>query len=269
MLICGCDVGASSVKMAVIEGGSENILFLHAESVRRRRAAAVVEACFAKAQGQGFAGRAFSYIAATGDTDSVSQRTGIFYGMTCHAGGARHFFPETMSVLDMGALSMRAMKLDNRGKVVAHKMTSQCASGTGQFLENIGRYLGIGREEMAELSLSSDNPRELSGICAVLAETDMINLVSRGTPLPDILRGAYDSIARRAVKLLSSFAPVESPLCLTGGLAVDAGMAAALQGALADQSMPVTLLADPRALYAGAIGAALWGARRLAKGGLR
>jgi benzoyl-CoA reductase subunit D len=102
-----------------------------------------VEACFAKTRERGFPGRDFAYVAATGDADSVAGKTGIFYSMTCHAGGASRLFPETMSVLDTGSLYMWAMKLDGKGKVVAYKMTSQCASGMGQFLENIGHYLGI------------------------------------------------------------------------------------------------------------------------------
>ena len=59
-------------------------------------------------------------------------------------------------------------------------MTSQCASGSGQFLENIARYLGVSHDEIGQLSMQATKPEKVSSICAVLAETDVINMVSRG-----------------------------------------------------------------------------------------
>ena len=38
-------------------------------------------------------------------------------------------------------------------------MTNQCASGSGQFLENIARYLGIALDEVGELSQSRQRSR--------------------------------------------------------------------------------------------------------------
>jgi len=63
--------------------------------------------------------------------------------MTTHGRGAIYLDPAARAALDVGALHGRAIRLDARGKVLAYKMTSQCASGSGQFLENIARSLGI------------------------------------------------------------------------------------------------------------------------------
>ena len=268
MILCGFDVGAGSVKMVVMEEERQKILFTHMERIRKRNPVEVVEACFARAEERGFHKKDFSYIAATGEAEAVHDRTGLFYGMTCHARGARYFFPDAMSVLDMGALHMRAMKLDGKGRVSAYKMTSQCASGTGQFLENIARYLGLAPDELAELSLRSVNPRALSSICVVLAETDIINMVSKGVPLPDIIRSIHDSISRRAVKLLSNFSP-ESPLILTGGMAEDLGLVRSFEMELNSERFSIRVQRHELSVYAGAIGAALWGGKRsrlLAKG---
>ena len=68
--------------------------------------------------------------------------------MTTHARGAIYLDPESRAALDIGALHGRAIRIDARGKVLSYKMTSQCASGSGQFLENIARYLGIAQEEI-------------------------------------------------------------------------------------------------------------------------
>ncbi len=121
-----------------------------------------------------------AYCATTGDGEALEFHTGHFYSMTTHARGAIYMQPDCRAVLDVGALHGRAIRIDEHGKVLNYKMTSQCASGSGQFLENIARYLGIAQDEIGALSKQADNPEKVSGICAVLAETDVINMVSRG-----------------------------------------------------------------------------------------
>ena len=86
--------------------------------------------------------------------------------------------------MDIGALNGRAITMNEAGKVLNYKMTSQCASGSGQFLENIARYLGVGSGRDRRAVLTADNPEVCSSICAVLAETDVINMVSAVSPVP-------------------------------------------------------------------------------------
>ena len=109
------------------------------------------------------------YTATTGEGENVKFATGHFYSMTTHARGGVYLCPEARAVVDVGALNGRAIFIDERGKVLASKMTSQCASGSGQFLENIARYLGVAIEEIGPLSKSAKEPEKPSSICAVLA----------------------------------------------------------------------------------------------------
>ena len=108
-----------------------------------------------------------AYIATTGEGENVKFATGHFYSMTTHARGV-FLRPGINAVVDVGALNGRAIYVDERGKVLSYKMTSQCASGSGQFLENIARYLGVAVEEIGALS-KAPRPGKVSSICAVLA----------------------------------------------------------------------------------------------------
>jgi len=145
-------------------------------------------------------------------------------------------------------------------------MTSQCASGSGQFLENIGRYLGIAQNEIGALSCQADNPEVVSSICAVLAETDVINMVSRGITTANILKGIHLSMAGRLSKLLKSIGGTSGVVMVTGGLALDSGLMAALAEDIANvKDMKCAVRSHPDSAYAGAIGAALWGAFRFDK----
>jgi benzoyl-CoA reductase subunit D len=202
------------------------------------------------------------YIATTGEGENVKFATGHFYSMTTHARGGVFLDPEARAVVDIGALNGRAIAVDARGKVLSYKMTSQCASGSGQFLENIARYLGVAVEEIGPLSCTSKEPEKVSSICAVLAETDVINMVSRGIATPDILKGIHLSMASRIVKLLKVTGVKDGVALLTGGLALDAGLLAAIQEEMVNEKVKVSARSHPDSIYAGAIGAALWGAFR-------
>jgi benzoyl-CoA reductase subunit D len=206
------------------------------------------------------------YVATTGEGESIPFHTGHFYSMTTHGRGAIYLDPAARAALDVGALHGRAISIDERGKVLSYKMTSQCASGSGQFLENIARYLGIAQDEIGALSGRADNPEVVSSICAVLAETDVINMVSRGITAPNILKGIHLSMAARLSKLLKSIGMTNGVVMMTGGLALDKGLVAALEEDVANiKDMKTTIRSHPDALYAGAIGAALWGAYRFDK----
>jgi benzoyl-CoA reductase subunit D len=152
----GVDVGSSAVKVAVVAsdaGGGARLLASAVERIRRRDPQAVAADAFAAAcAGAGVGREMLTYVATTGEGDMVAFRTGHFYGMTTHARGALFLDPEARAVLDIGALHTRALVMDGRSKVLSYRMTSQCASGSGQFLENIGRYLGVTLDEIGPLS---------------------------------------------------------------------------------------------------------------------
>ena len=207
-----------------------------------------------------YAGVAGSHLRSTGSE-----------GVAAIAGGE-----VTRADVDRVLEGARAIRMDERAKVLGYAMTSQCASGSGQFIENIARYLGVTVNEVGPLSLTATSPEKVSGICAVLAETDVINMVSRGISTANILKGIHESMASGFAKLLRN-ARVSGVVLVTGGLSADIGLLKAVADALkapakkgkakvadADETpaAPVEVRPHPDGVYAGAIGAALWGAYR-------
>jgi benzoyl-CoA reductase subunit D len=265
-IAAGIDIGTSVVKAALfrVENGETAWLSRAVMRIRQRDpmelARVVYDQVLAEA---GVPEKEVDYVATTGEGEGVPFHTGHFYSMTTHARGAIYLEPESRAALDVGALHGRAISIDERGKVLGYKMTSQCASGSGQFLENIARYLGIAQDEIGTLSRQADNPEIVSSICAVLAETDVINMVSRGITAPNILKGIHLSMAGRLSKLLKSIGATQGVVMMTGGLALDRGLVAALEEDVAKiKDMKTTIRTHADAIYAGAIGAALWGAFR-------
>jgi len=266
-LVVGIDVGSAAVKVVLMrEGeGSAELLVGRSERIRRRDIVQVVRSLFdAVLLEAGLEQQQLDYIATTGEGEVVTFRTGHFYGMTTHARGARYLASGADACIDVGALHARAILMDERAKVLGYRMTSQCASGSGQFLENISRYLGVTMAEIGALSLEADAPEACSSICAVLAETDVINMVSRGISKANILKGIHLSMAGRYVKLLNSTGAKHAVL-VTGGLAADRGLMAAMRECADETGATFTIEVHEHSALAGAIGAALWGAFRARK----
>ena len=278
LLTAGVDVGSSAIKVALMrhpDGAPAETLAVAGERIRRRNVHEVTRRTFESVCATaGVVPDGFDYIASTGDGDAVPFRTGHFYSMTTHASGALFLVPEARAALDVGALHARAIRMDERGKVLAHRMTSQCASGSGQFLENIARYLGVALADIGEVSLSARRSEPVSSICAVLAETDVINMVSRGISTAEILKGIHHSIAGKLVRLVRSVG-AQGVVLVTGGLAKDVGLLERLEALINEGdevgvASPLRVVTHPEAMFAGALGAARLGAyrhRQLARSG--
>jgi len=268
-IAAGIDVGTGAVKAALFRVENDESRWLSRATLRIRQrdpmelARVIYDQILSDAN---VPASEVDYVATTGEAEGVPFHTGHFYSMTTHARGAIYLDPESRAALDVGALHGRAISIDARGKVLSYKMTSQCASGSGQFLENIARYLGIAQDEVGTLSQQANNPEVVSSVCAVLAETDVINMVSRGITASNILKGIHLSMAGRLSKLLKAVGVTQGVVMMTGGLALDKGLVAALEEDVAKmKDMKTNIRSHSDSIYAGAIGAALWGAYRFEK----
>jgi predicted CoA-substrate-specific enzyme activase len=198
-----------------------------------------------------------TYIATTGfGRYSVGWRDLQVTEITSAARGAHWLFPQARCVLDIGGQSTRAIAVTETGKVKAFKSNDKCAAGSGMFIVRAARYLEIELDQVGELSLRAHNPQPISSVCAVLAESEIINHVSAGVSVEDILRGIHESLAERAGGLLKRVG-MEGEVTFIGGVACQAGIVRALETRL---GVKVNVPAD--AEYICALGAALLGSRR-------
>jgi predicted CoA-substrate-specific enzyme activase len=170
--------------------------------------------------------------------------------ITCHARGVYHVLPGVRTVVEIGGQDSKVLVLDADGAVRDFAMNDRCAAGTGRFLEVVADRLGVGLDSLGELAARSQHPAAISSMCIVFAETEIIGLLSSGTPPEDIVAGVQNSIASRVAALVGS--KVVPPVAFTGGVALVAGMSAALAKSLNHE---VSIPSDPQ--MTGALGAAL------------
>jgi predicted CoA-substrate-specific enzyme activase len=252
-------LGAGTTKALVYDGGGR-ILGTAFVRTRPNLEATAREALQAAREASNLPDGAVEYVATTGyGRYQLPDRDIQITEVTCHARGAKHLFPGTRRVLDIGAQSSRAIRIDDNGRVVRFKMNDRCAAGAGKFLERVSRSLNIALEELPAVALRSQDPQPISSICAVLAESEVINHVSQGKPVEDILMGAHLSIADRVLALLRQVGG-EGEVTLTGGLAQNPAMVRALELRLGGP-----LNHAPESTFAGALGAAVLGQKRLAR----
>jgi predicted CoA-substrate-specific enzyme activase len=255
-LLAGVDVGTRVTKAVLIDeqGWIAAKACLPTGHDLAGAARKVVDQALASLPGNAAA----SYVASTGfGRYQVPFRDVQITEITCHARGAVALAPGTRSVLDIGAMNARAIRVDDRGRVRAFRMNDKCASGAGRFLERVAKGLEMELADIGPLSLRATAPQPISSICAVLAESEVINLVTQGHGVEDILAGTHESIAGRIAALLRQVG-VEQEIALTGGVTKNVGMVRALESRL---GQPVVV--HPDAEYAGALGAALLALRRV------
>lgn len=137
--------------------------------------------------------------------------------LTSVARGAVLLFPNTRTVLDIGGQTMKATRVDERAKVRSFRLNDKCAAGTGAFLEKTARYMGYSTEEIGPLAAMSKSPATISGVCAVFAESEVINHLSQGTSPSDIMQGAILSLVDRSIQLMRRV-QLEPEYTLVGGI---------------------------------------------------
>lgn len=195
-------------------------------------------------------------IVATGyGRDRVEFADTTITEITCHATGARHWLPETKTVIDIGGQDSKLIRLDGRGDVRDFAMNDRCAAGTGRFLEVVAKRLEISLDALGETASRSVSPATISSMCVVFAETEIVGLLAEGVAREDIVAGVRASVASRVAGMAGR--GVESPVVFTGGVALIPGMGEALGAAL---GCSVRIPDGPE--YTGALGAAILAAGR-------
>jgi predicted CoA-substrate-specific enzyme activase len=156
---------------------------------------------------------------------------------------------------------MKASRLDGSAKVKSFRLNDKCAAGTGAFLEKTARYMGYTTTEIGPLVATSRQPVPISGVCAVFAESEVINHLSQGSAPADIMYGAIASLVSRSVQLMKRVR-MEPQFTLIGGILRFETMAQVIRESL---NAEVNVPEGDMVQFTAALGAAILGHRRLAK----
>lgn len=170
--------------------------------------------------------------------------------LSCHARGVSSLFPNVRTAIDIGGQDAKCMKINN-GRLTNFVMNDKCAAGTGRFLEVTAAALGIKLEDMGDISLKATKKIQISNLCTVFAQQEVIALLSRGEKLENIVAGLHDALASR-IATLARRLEIEPDLVLTGGVAKNSGMVGAMK-----KNLGCEIFLPEEPLLTGALGAAI------------
>lgn len=261
MKALGIDIGSLTTKVAILENGSI-ISSVIAPSGNEPESAAkeAIEKTLSQA---GLSFNDDSYLVSTGvggKSITFSQQTKAI--TTCLARGTNYLFPSARMVIDMGAESSTVVKLNERGRVNDWANHDKCAAGTGIFLQQMAKLMQLPIEEMATLSLQAKSSADITGTCAVFAESEAISHIHRDPPTPkeEIVAGIYLSVISRIMALCKRIG-IERDIAMAGGVALNGGVVNTLEKELGFG----VLMPDTPQLVA-AIGAAILARENIEKG---
>ena len=259
--VAGIDVGSTYTKALLLDQkntivgrGMVNTGFKLEKAARRALEQALEDA--------GLSNDGIAYIVATGfGRHQVSFRDVNVTDLTASARGASLLYPDTRTILDVGGQTMKAIRVDEDIKVKSFRLNDKCAAGTGAFLEKTARYMGYDTQEIGPLAATSKETVPISGVCAVFAESEVINHLSQGASPADIMYGSITSLVGRSVQLMKRVR-MEPAFTLIGGILRFKSMAEVIREELGtDVNVPQGDLVQ----FTTAMGAAVLGHYRLEK----
>ena len=250
-ITAGVDVGSTASKAVVVVDGKAVGQVIGASTTNPARTA---EEIFKTALSQaGLSREEVGFVVGTGyGRTLVPFANQNISEITCHARGAHHLRPTVRTVIDVGGQDTKAICLDSEGQLLDFVMNDKCAAGTGRFLEAMARSMEIGVDEMQQFYFQEGKPCQITSMCSVFAESEVINLINDGVPMSRVVKGLLQSLANRVSSLARRLGIVEE-VTITGGVAKNRGVWDAVGKKLKIDL--VELPGDPQLV--GALGAAL------------
>ncbi len=170
-----------------------------------------------------------------------------------HAKGAYYFFNDVKTVIDLGGQDSKVIKVIEGGNFDNFRMNDKCAAGTGKFIEIAADRLQISLEDFGEFCKKADKKVQISSMCAVFAESEVISLIAKKEKPENIGYGIIESIAKRLVAMAKSLKP-EERIVFTGG-----GAKNILLKDLIEEKLQKEIFVPKHPQMMGAFGAALSG----------
>ncbi len=247
----GIDMGSTCTKVIVMDE-SQKIIF-HKVMPTGWNCIETAQSILEMLEEQGIKREQFKCVATGYGRISVPYMDKAITEISCHGKGACYLFGEKdFTVIDIGGQDTKVIEIAG-GAVKNFNMNDKCSAGTGKFLEIMAATLGLGLNDLCELSRESKNHIVISSMCTVFAESEVVSLIGRGTEKADIAYAVVESIVNKVHGQLGKIAPKNSVVRLTGGLCEAPYIIEAMS-----KKLDTEVRSDPMARYAGAIGAALY-----------
>ena len=251
MYTLGIDIGSASSKAVILKDGTDMVAKMVAQmGTGTSGPQKAYEGVFADA------GLSKGDIASTVVTGygrlSFEHADKQISEISCHAKGVQFLLPQTRTIIDIGGQDSKVLKLNDSGSLMNFVMNDKCAAGTGRFLDVMAKVLEVEVSQLGSLGDNSTVKVEISSVCTVFAESEVISRLAAKIAVADIVAGIHASIANRVSGLVKR-AGILPPVVMTGGVAQNHGVVKAME-----RELGVPIIVCPDCQLTGALGAALF-----------
>jgi len=170
-----------------------------------------------------------SFLVATGYGRHSVESAKKVSEISCQARGIRSLFPEAVVIIDIGGQDFKVIKLKKEGTILSFAMNEKCAAGTGRYLELMADIFDMNLNTFAKAGDTASDGVEISSVCTVFAETEVISHISRGAEEKEIISGIFTAVSKRVYSLAQRFIGDAKSVVFTGGVAMNMGVAKALE----------------------------------------
>jgi len=249
-ITAGIDMGSKNVKVMVLKDGQILAKNLAPSGFDQK---ATAEKVFNDALRKASLSRDdIGHIVVTGAGKDVAPYANSEISMVgADALGGNFLYPSVRTVIDVGAETSRAVRCDEKGRMIDFVINEKCAAGSGTFIEAMARALEVKLEEVGPLSLKAKKTISMNAQCTIFAESEVVSLIHEKASKADIARAIHDSIANRITSLARRLG-IQKDVVLVGGVARNVGFITSLQ-----RTLGVDLLVPEEPEFVGALGAAL------------
>ena len=252
----GIDIGASATKVALVDAGRS----LLASDIRKTSVsfeASAQEALDSALASCGLSRSDLTRIVATGyGRHNVAFAQATRTEIACHSRAVHHFFPQRVTVVDVGGQDNKIIHVDEQGRREHFKMNRKCAAGTGAFLEEVAQRMDIPLDQLDALARQASHTVHMGSYCTVFTKTEILAHIRAGEKVPEIVAGLIESVVKRIVEM----DPLSGEVVLTGGVVAHNPVLAEMLSRHLKHSVSIL----PNAQLAGAFGAALLAAEESA-----
>jgi benzoyl-CoA reductase subunit A len=213
-------------------------------------------------EGTGLTDNDIHYIVGTGyGRVNVPMAKKPITEIACHGRGASYIWgPTVKTVLDVGGQDIKAIRIDEKGKITSFLMNDKCAAGTGRGMEVIADLLSVPIQEVGDYSLKVEtDPPPVSSTCVVFAKSEAVSLLRKGWTKEMVLASYCNAMSMRMHELLNKVG-IAQEFVITGGQSKNKGIVKRIERLMGFECLalpkPNGRELDPQT--AGAIGAALF-----------
>jgi len=191
-----------------------------------------------------------------GLTGNLNTSTAMVYDPVIASVEANKFLNTgCKNIFSIGCENFYLIRLDGAFNYLDHTVNSDCASGTGGFIDQQAERLGFSTPELGEKAHAyTEKPPAIATRCAVFAKSDIIHAQAKGFSKEAICAGLCEGVARNVLANTVQGRQLDGDILFTGGMSLNQKIVDELSSGLKKQ-----VIVPDETLAFNAIGAAMLG----------